>query len=125
MGPELLRSDGIRGRELLLSSDVISLLRKLLQDIGNFDEMFLRKDQQESLFEFDSKAMDLRSWYERIHLLPREKRIKIQQTLRESDDLYERVYEAMKASNVSSAQSHAIVPAIPTASNWWSRWVLG
>lgn len=121
------RAIGLRrhlGRDVVLSKEIVSVLREVLGDIIDFDDVFSDKLQQQSLFGSDPESMTLRSWYERLHSLPRETRIKIQQVLGETDDLFDRVLEAMKISNSSSSESHAFVQIRPPRQIAEATWYL-
>ena len=118
---------GIRrhlGRDFRLSKEIVSVLRDVLGDTINFDEIFKDKFQQQSLFGSDSESMSFRAWHERLRSLPRDTRIKAQQILRESDDLFDRVLEAMKMSSPSSSEPHAFVQIRPPRQIAEAAWYL-
>lgn len=97
------------GRDVLLSKEIISVLRSFLKDVINFDEIFKDKYQQEFLLDSYSESISLKDWQERLRSLPGDTRIKVQQVLRESDDLFDRILEAMNASKPSSSKPHDFV----------------
>lgn len=110
------RAIGLRrsmGREILLFKEIIAVLRDVLEGTVDFDQAFKAKHQQESLFGLDSEAITFRDWNDRLRGLPRDERIKVQQVLHEREDLFERIYEAMKASSTSTSETHAFVQARP------------
>jgi predicted ATPase len=110
------RPSGLRrhsGRKILLSNDVLFVLRDILQDIINFDDVFKEKNQQATIFEIDNKSMSFSAWQEGLRSLPHDKRLNIQQILRDTDDLFERILEAMKKSISSSSDHQLIIPSRP------------
>lgn len=112
-----------RGREMLLSEEVIAVLREVLQDTIDFDQTFKDKYRQESLFGSDSEALTFRAWHERLRELSRDERIKVQQVLRECEDLFDRIHSAMKESSTPESETHAFVQARPprliTEATWY------
>ena len=111
------------GREVLLSEEIIAVLREVLQGTIDFDQTFKDKYRQESLFGSDSEALTFRAWHERLRGLPRDERLKVQQVLRECEDLFDRIYSAMKVSAVPKSETHAFVQARPprliTEATWY------
>ena len=116
-----LQDDGNRGvgmrrnmgRELLLSEEIIAVLREVLRGTIDFDQTFKDKDRQESLFGSEAQTLTFRVWHERLRELPRSLRLKVQQTLREREDLFDRIHSAMKASAATRSETQAIVQARP------------
>ncbi len=111
------------GREILLSEEIISVLREFLEGTIDFDLTFKDKYRQESLFGSDSETLTLRSWHEKWRSLPRHERLKVQQVLRERDDLFDRIHAVMKASTAEKSETHAFVQARPprliTEATWY------
>jgi predicted ATPase len=112
------------GREVLLSEEIIAVLRDVLKGTVDFDQVFKDKYRQESLFGPDSKAMTFRAWHERLRTIPREERMKVHQVLRECENLFDRIYEAMKPPKISASDSHAFVPARPPRQITEAAWYL-
>ncbi|WP_419605186.1 DUF3696 domain-containing protein [Thiolapillus sp.] len=112
-----------RGRGIPLSEEIIAVLRKVLQGRIDFDQIFKDKHSQESLFGSDSEAPTFRAWYERLRRLPRDERLKVQQVLRECEDLFDRIHSAMKASAAPKSETHAFVQVLPprliTEATWY------
>jgi predicted ATPase len=111
------------GRDFVLSREIIEVLRYVLQGTVDFDEVFKTKIKQESLFGADSDDMTFGVWHERLReLLPKD-RIRVQQVLRECDNLPDLIYDAMKASNNVSQESKAFVqprpPQLITETSWY------
>lgn len=107
------RAIGLRrsmGREILLSEEIIAVLREVLEGTIDFDQTFKDKYWQESLFGSEPETLTFRAWHERLRGLPREERLKVQQALREREDLFERIHAAMKASVAQKPESHAFAP---------------
>ena len=110
------RAMGLRrstGREILLSEEIIAVLRDVLEGTIDFDQTFKNKYRQESLFGSGSETLTFRVWNERLRGLPREERLKVQQVLREREDLFDRIYAAMKVSASQKQESHAFAPLRP------------
>jgi predicted ATPase len=112
------------GREVLLSEEIIAVLRDVLKGTVDFDQVFKDKYRPESLFGPDSKAMTFRAWHERLRTIPREERMKVHQVLRECENLFDRIYEAMKPPKISASDSHAFVPARPPRQITEAAWYL-
>ena len=110
------RAVGLRrnmGRDILLSEEIIAVLREVLEGTIDFDQTFKDNYRQESLFGSDADTLSFRSWYERLRGLPRDERLKVQQVLREREDLFDRIHQAMKASTAEKPETHAFVQARP------------
>lgn len=103
----------IRSREILLSKKIIDIIRDVLIDTPEIDTVFNDAYQQETLFGSDSETMSFRDWDERIRKLSRDERLLIQQTLRDCEDLSERIYRAMNTPDISESEKHSFVPARP------------
>jgi predicted ATPase len=124
---DVRRTMGLRRnmrRSLLLSEKIMAVLRDVLKETVDFDEVFKKKFQQGSLFGSDPEPMKFRDWHELIRTLPREARMKVQQALQECEDLFDQIYEAMKESNVSQSDSHAFVPVRPPRQITEATWYL-
>lgn len=117
------RSMGLRRRGFLLSTAIIAVLRDVLKGTVDFDEVFKDKNRQESLFEADSDEMTFGAWHERLRGLISKDRLKVQQALRDCDNLYGRIYEAMKESSAGAPESKAFVqprpPQLITETSWY------
>ena len=110
------RAIGLRrsmGREILLSEEIIAVLREVLEGTIDFDQAFKDKYRQESLFGTESETLTFRAWHERLRSLPRDERLKVQQVLREREDLFDRIHAAMKGSVAQRPESHAFAPLRP------------
>ncbi|MCG7969981.1 MAG: DUF3696 domain-containing protein [Candidatus Thiodiazotropha taylori] len=123
---DVRRPIGLRrsiGREILLSEEIIAVLREILEGTIDFDKTFKDKHRQESLFGSESETLPFRAWYERLRGLPRDDRMKVQQVLRESEDLFDRIHAAMKGSTAEMPETHAFVQARPprliTEATWY------
>lgn len=111
------------GREILLSEEIIAVLRDILEGTIEFDQAFKDKYRQESLFGSESEAITFRAWHEQLRGLPRDERLKVQQVLREREDLFDRIHAAMKASTAEKPETHAFIQARPprliTEATWY------
>ena len=101
------------GRKILLSQEIIAVLREVLEGTIDFDQAFKEKYRQESLFASEAETFTFRAWHERLRSLPSKERLKVQQTLREREDLFDRIHAAMKASTTERQASHAFVQDRP------------
>ncbi|MCW8452590.1 DUF3696 domain-containing protein [Legionella quinlivanii] len=93
-------------RKNILSEDIVVVLKDVLNDSTDNDIAKLN-------FLSETENLTIRSLHERIRSLPREDRNKIQQVLRECENLFERIYEAMKASSKPEGKKNAYVPLRP------------
>lgn len=111
------------GRDILLSEEIIAVLREVLGGTIDFDQTFKDKYRQGLLFGSEVDTLSFRSWYEKLGRLSRNERLKIQQVLRECEDLFDRIHQAMKASTVETPEPHAFVQARPprliTEATWY------
>lgn len=124
-----LQDDGRRvlrrslGREILLSAEIIDVLREILDGIIDFNQTFMDKYRQKSLFGSEYETLSFRKWYERLRSLSTKEHLKVQQALREREDLFERIYTAMKASTAEKSETHAFVqnrpPHLITEAVWY------
>ena len=105
------------GRDFHLSGEIIAALREILEgttalDIAPMDELL-----QEQLLGSDAARIPLRTWanawYQRLHTLSREERLKVHQVLREREDLLDVIRSAMKASVTKEQQSKDFVTQSP------------
>ncbi|TXI23117.1 MAG: DUF3696 domain-containing protein [Nitrosomonas sp.] len=120
------RTGGLRrsmGREIILSEEIIAVLREILQGTIDFDQTFKDKYWQESLFGSESETLTFRAWHERLRGLPREERLKVQQVLREHENLFGRIHSAMRTSAAPKSETHALVqarsPRLITEATWY------
>ncbi len=86
----------MRKRHLLLSEQIITVLREILDGVLDFDEVFENKPQKASPLDPDSQAISLETWNDGMRRLPRNERMKVHQVLGECDDLFDRIYQAIK-----------------------------
>ena len=110
---DVRRRTGFRRRlrgDTDLSKEIISVLRDVLQDTINFEDTFGSIYQQPL---FDSESMPLKSWIDHLRSLPRDMRIGIHETLRQSEDLFERILEAMQTASSLPSESHDFVQLRP------------
>ena len=111
------------GREILLSEEIIAVLREILEGTIDFDKAFKDKYRQKSLFGSESETLTFRAWYERLRDLPRDERLRVQQILREREDLFDRIHGAMKAATGEKSETHAFVeakrPRLITEATWY------
>jgi predicted ATPase len=120
------RAIGLRrsmGREILLSEEIIAILREVLEGTIDFDHAFKDKYRQESLFGTESETLTFRDWHEWLRRIERDDRLKVQQLLREREDLFDRIHAAMKDSIDQRPESHAFAPLRPprliTEATWY------
>ena len=120
------RAIGLRrrlGREIVLSEEIIAVLRAILEGTVDFDKTFMDKPRQESLFGSESETLTFRAWYERVRDLPRDQRLKVQHALREREDFFDRIHGAMKAATGEKSETRAFVearrPRLITEATWY------
>ncbi|WP_303674813.1 AAA family ATPase [Vampirovibrio chlorellavorus] len=101
------------GREILLSEEILAVLREVLKDTIEFDQTFKDKYRQGTLFDTGAETLTFSEWHERLRSLPRVDRLKVQQTLREREDLFDLIHTALKASTEAKPESHAVIQARP------------
>jgi predicted ATPase len=122
-GPRLMGIRRSRGNEIPLSEEIITVLREVLEDIIDFDQVLKKNYQQVSLFRNDSMTLPFRTWHERLRALPRDARLKTQQALRDCEDLFDRIHTAMKDSTKERPEPHAFVqtkpPRLITEATWY------
>ena len=120
------RAAGLRRsveRENFLSEEIIAILREVLEGTIDFDYTFNGKYLGASPFGSEPGTLTLGEWYEGLRGLPRSRRLMVQQVLRECDDLFDRVYAAMKASATEKSDTHSVVqrrqPRVITEATWY------
>jgi hypothetical protein len=99
--PTALTARPWRTRELVLSGDVLEVLREVLSGEGiDLDEAFAAQRQQASLFESGDAAIPLGLWQEVLRSLSREQRLRAQQALQDAENLLERIEAALRDNGV-------------------------
>lgn len=112
------------GRDVFLSEEIINVLRDILNDTINIDLIIRDNYRQTSLFGQEFERLTLKTWNERLRSLSREDRMKVQQTLHECSDLFDRIHAAMKGSVSQKSESHAFVPLRPPRMISEATWYL-
>ena len=100
-------------REILLSEEIIAVLREVLEETIVFDQIFKDKYRQESLFDISQGTITFREWHERLRELSMKERSDVLQALRECEDLFNRIHVAMRASTSERSGTHSFVQRIP------------
>ena len=120
--PHKFRSRYGRKRDIPLTGEIKTVLRDVLQDTPNLDELFNDKYEKSSLSvsEPSPGTITIRDWYNRLRSMPPGYRKQIQQELRECDDLFDRIYDAIAESNGSMSQSLSIRQTRPPRQLAWS-----
>ena len=110
-------------RESFLSEEIIAVLREVLEGTIDFDYTFEDKYLGESPFGSEPGTLTLSEWYEGLRELPRSKRLMVQEVLRECDDLFDRIYAAMKESATDNSETHSVVqrrqPRLIADATWY------
>ncbi|NTW43182.1 MAG: DUF3696 domain-containing protein [Anaerolineaceae bacterium] len=119
-----IRLQRSRGREFLLSKEVIDVLREVLHGAIDFDMVVKPEDFQVSLFEENADVITFKDLRERLRSLPSQERIKTQQILRECDDLFDRIHKAMTVSSILKSEPHAIIKTRPPRQIIEAAWYL-
>lgn len=111
------------GRGVVLTEEIIAVLREVLEGIVDFDQVFKDKNLQKSLLGLDTETLTFGAWSELLRRLPIDQRMKAQQALREREDLFERIHLAMRASMGERPDTHAFVqnrpPRLITEGTWY------
>ena len=117
-----VRSQRIIRRDIFLSKEIIAVLRGVLGSTIDFDEAFNDEPQQGILPGMGLEGMKIHTWHKNFLKLSPKDQVEVQQVLRERDDLPDLFYEAMRASNAPSPDSHKFVkipPPSPIAEATW------
>ena len=108
-----VKHQGFVRRDVFLTKEIIAVLRSVLEDTIAFDEVFDYKSQQELLPDMGLEGMKFSTWYKNFLKLSNNERVKVRRALRAQNDLPELIYEAMRASNVSSSESYRVIQIHP------------
>ena len=112
-----------RSREILLSEEIIAVLREVLEDTIDFDQAFKGRYRRGLPFDSESETLTFGAWHKWRRGLSREVYLKVQQALREREDLFDRIHAAMKASSAGKSESRTDIPARPprliTEATWY------
>lgn len=99
--------------ELNLSSEVIAVLREIFKGIIDFDSVFRMKEHQLSFFSSRDASISSKKWMECLRQLDGKTRLKIQHTLSESENLFERILDSLETSKEVNHKTYAFVQAQP------------
>lgn len=102
-----------RGREVFFSKEIIAVLRNVLESTIDFDAAFKDKHQQLYLIGLEPEGMTYQVWLERLQRLTSEGQIQVRHALRECEDLFYRIYEAMKTASISSPNMNTFIQVQP------------
>ena len=112
-----------------LTGEIISVLRNILNGVIDFDEYLSKNGREESGFEFNSKSFTLLQWRLWLRSLPRRDRENIQRKLRDTDDLFDQIYTALKSSkdidNESKKTTRVPLPGTLTDANGYLEYQFG
>ena len=100
---------------LRLTDEIKAVLRDVLQDTVNLDE-FIESQHQQSSFsvsEPSPDALTIHDWPERLRAVAPEVQVQVQQKLRDCEDLYDRIYQAMRKSRIIAPSSQFNFPKRP------------
>ena len=100
---------------LILTDEIKAVLRDVLQDTVNLDEIFDINNEKSSfsVSEPSREAITIYDWPERLQAVAPESQVRVQQKLRECEDLFDRIYQAMRNSSVSTPTSQFNFPKQP------------
>ena len=100
---------------LILTDEIKAVLRDVLQDTVNLDEIIDGKYEKSSfsVSEPNPEAITIHDWPERLRAVALEDQMQVQQKLRECEDLFDRIYQAMRNSNVIIPTSQFNLPKQP------------
>lgn len=97
------------GREGNLPPAVVSLLREILVEKIDFDQVFFSDKQQESLLGGEHDTISLAEWNDKIRHLPMNQQASVLQTLREKEDFLDLIYEAVRSNSGSDTEQKEVV----------------
>lgn len=95
---------GSIARELLLTKEIISVLRDVLKDTIPLNEIFNLSRGQRLRFGTEDETPTIRDWQQGIRNLAPDIRRNILHALRDYDDLFIRIHDAINASSEESRQ---------------------
>ena len=103
-----------RTRDVLLSGDILQILKNILSKEGiDLEGAIAARNQQASLFGPDDTGIPLDLWPEVLRSLSREERLTAQQALQDTEDLLVRIAEVLMKSASSTDTPTVIVPYGP------------
>ena len=97
-------------KDIPLTEEIKTVLRDVLQDTVNLDDIFNSKYEKSSLSvsEPSPETITIRDWHDRLRAISRKDRMQVQQKLTECDDLFSRINNAMNEVNVSAHEPQSI-----------------
>jgi predicted ATPase len=101
------------GRDINLPEETVAVLREVLEGTIDFDLVFKVKNRQEPVIGSKADTLSFSSLYERLCSLPLDELLKVQLVLREREDLFDRIHQAMKASTAEKPETPAFVSDSP------------
>ena len=99
-------------KDFFLTQEITAVLQSILKGTVDLDDLFAGP-QQETLSGISLEGMSFSTWHKNFLKLSNRDQVKVQQVLGAQDDLPELIYDAMKASNVSTAESHRFIQVRP------------
>jgi predicted ATPase len=112
--PSALTARPWRTRDVLLSGEILQILKEILGKEGiDLEGVIAARTHQASLFGPDDTGIPLDLWQEILRSLSREERLKAQQALQDAEDLLGRIAEVLKKSASSTDTQTVIVPYGP------------
>ena len=99
-------------RDFFLTKKIIAVLQSILEGTVDLDELFAGP-QQGTLSGIGLEGMSFSTWHKNFLKLSNRDQVKVQRVLEARNDLPELIYDAMKASNVSSSESHRFIQVHP------------
>ena len=100
-------------RHIHLSEEIILVLSEVLKGTIDFEKEFIENPHQYSNSNSLHRKITFREWHDRLHSLSYEQRMKVQQTLQDQEDLFIRIYNAMKDSTANQTETLALVQVRP------------
>lgn len=85
-------------KDFLLDSKIINILTEILKPVIDIQELVRNRDIQPSIFGGEEIAVPLKVWQDIFRSLTREQRLEIQHTLRETENLFERICNSLRSS---------------------------
>lgn len=100
-----------QARNIVLPKPVIEILLDALAEADGLKEVFIQRPKQASLFDNNAESITLNDWQQWLRSIQIQDRVAVQQKLRDSEDLFERILDALRASEPGKPEGRSLVPA--------------
>lgn len=100
-----------QARNIVLPKPVLEILLDVLAEVNGLKEVFIKRPKQASLFDNNAESITLNDWQQWLRSVQIQDRVAVQQKLRDSEDLFERILNALRASEPGKPEGRSLVPA--------------